>query len=78
MREAVKDCPIWCNGRYVIPCAVVAGGSSGGVNRENFTDVLMEFERYLDSDEYNLDGDGIRSVDSKDWKPVAPVYTFTD
>ena len=78
LREAVKDSPMWCNGRNVIPCAVVAGGSSGGVKKNNFNEVLMEFERYLDSDEYNADGDGIRKINNKDWKPAAPLYTFTD
>ena len=46
------------NGRLVIGCAVVAGGSSGGVTRENIEDVMMEFERYLDGTEYNLHGPG--------------------
>ena len=78
MREALKDSPVFFNGRWVIPCACVAGGSKGGVTKSNFTDVLIEFERYLDSDEYNADGDGVRHVDNKDWKPKAPVYTFTD
>lgn len=78
MREALSLCPMYFNGRWVIPCAVVAGGTKGGVTRDNFTEVLIEFERYLDSDEYNVDGDGIRHVNNKDWKPNAPVYTFTD
>ena len=78
MREALKDCPMFFNGRWIIPCACVAGGSSGGVNRDNFSDVLIEFERYLDSDEYDVDSDGVRHILNKDWKPKAPVYTFTD
>ena len=78
MRDALKDCPMTFNGRSIIPCAVVAGGKSGGVCKDNFNDVLIEFERYLDSDEYNVDSDGVRHVSNKDWKPSAPVYTFTD
>ena len=48
----------------MIPCAVVAGGTAGGVRRENFNEVLIEFERYLDSDEYTVGGDGTRTVTS--------------
>ena len=78
MREALRDCPVWFNGRYIIPCAVVAGGKKGGVTRGNFNEVLIEFERYLDSDEYNVDSDGVRKVSNEDWVPKAPVYTITD
>ena len=66
------------NGRYIIPCAVIAGGTKGGVTRDNFNEVLIEVERYLDSDEYNADGDGVRTISNKDWKPKEPLYTFTD
>ena len=66
------------NGRWIIPCAVVAGGPMGGVTRNNFTEVLIEFERYLDSDEYNVDGDGVRTVSNDDWNPKAPIYNFMD
>ena len=66
------------NGRWIIPCAVVAGGKKGGVTRGNFNEVLIEFERYLDSDEYDADGDGLRKVSNAEWLPKAPVYTFTD
>ena len=78
MREALKDSPMFFNGRWVIPCACVAGGTKGGVTKDNFNDVLIEFERYLDSDEYETSSDGVRRVSNKDWKPDAPVYTFTD
>ena len=78
MREALSLCPMYFNGRWVIPCAVVAGGGKGGVCRDNFSDVLIEFERYLDSDEYNVQGGGVRQGSNKDWKPKKPVYTFTD
>lgn len=78
MRESLKDCPIFFNGRWIIPCAVVAGGTKGGVTRDNFTEVLIEFERYLDSEEYNVDSDGVRTVSNEDWIPKAPVYTLTD
>ena len=78
MREALKDCPMFFNGRWIIPCAVIAGGSKGGVTRDNFTEVLIEFERYLDSDEYNVDSDGVRTVSNEDWVPEAPVYSLTD
>ena len=74
MREALSLCPMYFHGRWVIPCAVVAGGCKGGVTRDNFNEVLIEFERYLDSDEYNVDGDGIRHVSNKDWKPKDKVY----
>ena len=50
----------------------------GGVTRDNFTEVLIEFERYLDSDEYNVDGDGVRTVSNDDWNPKAPIYNFMD
>ena len=78
MREALSLCSMFFNGRWVIPCAVIAGGGKGGVTRDNFNDVLVEFERYLDSDEYNVGSDGTRHVNNKDWKPDAKVYTFTD
>lgn len=78
MREALQDCPMYFNGRWIIPCAVIAGGTKGGVTRDNYNDVLIEFERYLDSDEYNVDSDGVRTVNNEDWMPRAPLYTFTD
>lgn len=78
MREALKDCPMYFNGRKIIPCAVVAGGPKGGVTRDNFNEVLIEFERYLDSDEYNADSDGVRKISNADWKPKEPLYNFTD
>ena len=69
---------MYFNGRWIIPCAVVAGGKKGGVTRDNFNEVLIEFERYLDSDEYNIDNDGVRTISNEDWMPKEPVYTFTD
>ena len=39
MRKALEDCPIFFNGRWIIACAVVAGGKKGGVTRDNFTEV---------------------------------------
>ena len=78
MRKALLDCPVFFNGRWIIPCAVIAGGAKGGVNKDNFNEVLIEFERYLDSDEYNVDSDGVRTISNADWKPKETVYTFTD
>ena len=39
MRDALKDEPMFFNGRWIIPCAVVAGGKKGGVTRDNYTEV---------------------------------------
>lgn len=69
---------MWFNGRKIIPCAVVAGGNKGGVKQDNIRSVMMEFERYLDSDEYVWGGDGKRLIDDKDWMPKAPVFQWTD
>ena len=44
-REKLKPYPMMFNGRLVVACAVVAGGSSGGVTRDNIQDVMMEFEK---------------------------------
>ena len=83
MREAMMEDPsgpLWMmfNGRKIIPCAVVAGGKKGGVTQANIKQVQLEVERYLDSDEYVLGGDGQRKVSDNDWKPKAPIYQFTD
>lgn len=69
---------MWFNGRKITPCAVVAGGKKGGVKRDNIRAVMLEFERYLDSDEYVFGGDGRRTISDEDWKPVAPMYQWTD
>ena len=62
MRDNLRAYPMRFNGRWVIPCVCVAGGVSGGVSRENIGDVMREFERYLDSDEYDVEGDGRHTV----------------
>lgn len=74
------DGPLWMmfHGRKIIVCAVVAGGSKGGVNQTNIKKVQIEVERYMDSDEYVLGGDGHRTISDDDWKPKAPIYQFTD
>ena len=69
---------IWFNGRKIIPCAVVAGGKKGGVTRSNIRAVMLEFERYLDSDEYVLGGGDGRTISDEDWLPSNPVYQWTD
>ena len=84
-RERLKAAPMMFNGRLVVACAVVAGGPSGGVSRENISDVMMEFERYLDGTEYNLHGPGAGvRVSKAEWiefrksDAALPIYQMTD
>ena len=69
MREELQSEAMMFNGRLVVACACLAGGTSGGVTRDNIDDVMMEFEQYLDATEYNLHGpgSGVR-VNSDEWE----------
>ena len=85
MREALEPYPIMFNGRLVVSCACVAGGKKGGVTRGNISNVMMEFERYLDGTEYNLHGHGSGVRKSKEeWvtfrksDDAQPIYQMTD
>lgn len=85
MREELQSEAMMFNGRLVIPCACVAGGSKGGVTRDNIDDVMMEAERYLDGTEYNLHGPGAGvRVNRDEWvafrksSDAKPIYQITD
>ena len=83
MRELMHKHAMMFNGRLVIPCACVAGGSSGGVDKDNISAVQMEFERYLDGTEYDLNGGGERKSDAE-WTKIRQssdtrtMYQWTD
>ena len=80
MRDAFADpcLHMWFNGRWIIPCAVVAGGKKGGVTRNNIRLVMEEMERYMDGDCYVRGSTWEDRIPDEEWQPKSPIYQFTD
>ena len=69
---------MWFNGRWIIPCACVAGGKKGGVSRDNIRNVMMEMERYLDGNCYVRGSTWEDRIPDEEWQPKSPIFQFTD